>query len=94
MGLKFGYYVDLDERGSFRADVRNESGQTVFEVLAGDELAADETSLFEDGFMRDKSDLAGLQAHLCDLGVIPADGEILASDAFEASLENGNSPAP
>lgn len=94
MASKFGWYIDLDERGSFRADVRDEAGNTVYEVSAGDELGEDETSVFDDGYMRDKHDLAGLQAYLRDLKVIPADGEILDMEAFEACLEHPDSLAP
>jgi len=42
------YYVNLNERGSFYADVRDESGETVFEVRAGDALDADESDLVPD----------------------------------------------
>lgn len=52
----FGYYVNLDERGDFYADVRDPSGETIFEIHAeGDGSIA----LIEDGFMRHKTDLAG-----------------------------------
>lgn len=65
----FGYSINLDERGSFRADVRDEKGKTVFEILAGDELGEDESSIFEDGYMRNKHDLSGLLDYLIDLKI-------------------------
>ena len=83
----FGYYIDLDERGSFRADVRNADGETVFEVLAGDELQEGDSSIFEDGFMGHKNDLDGLTQYLRSLGTIPADANILPMADFEARLE-------
>ena len=68
--MKYFYHINLDERGSFYADVRNSQGNTVFEIKAGDELGEDETSIFEDGFMKHKQDLNGLAHYLVDLGVI------------------------
>ncbi|OCG90028.1 hypothetical protein LMG667_03390 [Xanthomonas euvesicatoria] len=83
----FGYFIDLDERGSFLADVRDELGNTVFEIRAGNELADDESSIFDDGFMRDKHDLSGLQEHLVSLGILEKDHRLLASSDFERELE-------
>jgi hypothetical protein len=80
----FGYYINLDERGSFLADVRNREGHTIYEIRAGDEIGPDETSIFEDGFMSDKHDVEGLQDYLIDLGVIPAGSQILKDSEFEA----------
>lgn len=84
MATKYGFYIDLDERGSFIADVRDANDKVVFEVRAGNELGEDETSIFDDGFMRDKNDLQGLQAYLVDLKVIGTDDEILGMREFEA----------
>lgn len=67
----YTYYINLDERGCFCADVRNPNGKTVFEIKAGDELEEDETSIFEDGFMKHKDDMEGLQTYLRQLGFIP-----------------------
>lgn len=83
MGTKYGYYIDLDERGSFLADVRDAEGQTVFEIRAGNELGEDETSIFEDGFMRDKDDLRGLQEYLVSLDVMQPDDGLLPVAQFE-----------
>lgn len=55
----YEYYIDLDERGSFLADVRDENGETVFEIRAGAELTEEETSIFEDGFMKHHNDIEG-----------------------------------
>jgi hypothetical protein len=65
----FSYHINLDERGSFSADVRDEKEKTVLDILAGNELGEDETSIFEDGFMDNKYDLIGLAKYLVHLGI-------------------------
>lgn len=84
----YGYYIDLDERGSFAADVRDAANKTIFEIRAGDELAEGESSIFDDGFMRDKNDLAGLQEYLQQLGVIAAADEVVCQREFEARVDD------
>lgn len=84
MSKTFGYSINLDERGEFYADVRDASGESVFEIHAPD---ADGGSIFEDGFMRHKDDLIGLQSYLVDLGVIPEGSEILSLPEFERTLD-------
>jgi hypothetical protein len=70
-GQFYEYHINLDERGSFLADVRDsETGQCVFLIKAGDELAEGETSIFEDGFMKHKSDVQGLEKYLIANGFI------------------------
>lgn len=66
----FEYFINLDERGSFYADVRNPNGETVFEIKSGNELPEDCSDIFQDGFMKHKNDLAGLTEYLQDLQVI------------------------
>jgi hypothetical protein len=80
----FGYYVNLDERGDFHADIRDPSGETIFELRAEQDGTI---SLIEDGFMRHKTDLEGMRDHLVDLGLIGRDAELLPSDRFEARLD-------
>lgn len=79
----FGYFVNLDERGSFYADVRGADGETVFEIRADGE----EIDLVDAGYMRHKTDVDGLSEHLSSLGIIPAGATILDSARFEAELE-------
>ncbi len=55
------FHINLDERGEFFADVRNAEDETVFEIHGFD--------IFEDGFMRDKEDMAGLLEYLVQLGI-------------------------
>lgn len=83
----YGYYVNLDERGSFNADVRDRSGKSVYEVKAGDELKEGESSIFEDGFMKHKDDLVGLTKYLREMGVIEKDSIILDMMSFESEEE-------
>ena len=66
----FTYHINLNERGSFYADVRNSSDKTVFEIKAGDELGENETSIFDDGFMKDMNDMRGLKEYLVSLGIM------------------------
>lgn len=84
-----GYYINLDERGDFYADVRDPSGTTLFELHAEEDGAI---ALIEDGFMRHKSDLTGLQDHLVSLGLIGKEAELLTSERFEARLDESPEP--
>lgn len=92
-GPIYGYYVNLDERGSFYADVRDAGGKTVFEVRAGNELDDDVSSLVDDGFMRDLRDTQGLTDYLRSMSVIPADAQVLPSRDFEERLEAAQAEA-
>lgn len=82
----YGYFIDLDERGSFLADVRDLDGKTVFEVRAGDSLGEDETSLIDDGFMRDTRDISGLTDYLRSMNVIPSHASVVTMQEFEQAL--------
>ncbi len=85
---KFGYYINLDERGEFYADVRNIKGETVFEIsIDGGE---DCSNIFEDGFMKNKTDMNGLTDYLQELKVIPKDGIVLSMMEFESHVEKTN----
>ena len=62
--MKYFNSVDMDERGEFRASVRDgDTGRdsVVFEY---------DHEIFEDGFMRHKEDLAGLRDYLVSMSVI------------------------
>jgi len=64
----FEYVINLDERGEFYADVRNEAFDTVWETHG---------EVFEDGFMRHKHDVAGLQSYLVSLGIMSKDDTLV-----------------
>lgn len=90
----FGYYINLDERGEFYADVRDRKGATVFEIRVGPD---DEGGIFEDGFMRHKADVKGLTDHLRELRVIPPQGVVLPMAEFESlpvRKSQSNGPVP
>ena len=73
----YTYHINLNERGSFIADVRNAKGKTVYEIKAGDELGEDETSIFDDGYMKNIHDIGGLEEYLKEMQVIPNDAKII-----------------
>lgn len=66
--MKYFYHINLNERGSFNADVRNEDGKTIFEIKAGNELEEGESSIFEDGFMKHHKDVDGLAEYMREMG--------------------------
>lgn len=79
MARAYGYYINLDERGSFYADVRGIDGKTILEVRA----EGRDPDLVEDGFMSDRHDASGLEEHLRDLQLIGENDRILPSVEFE-----------
>ena len=62
MSKQFEYYIDCDERGDFAADVRDQYGNTVWSTSGFD--------IFEDGWMKDKNDVASLTEYLRGINVI------------------------
>lgn len=86
----YGYYINLDERGYFHADVRDADGRSVYEIRAGNSLGEDEADIFEDGFMRNKNDLAGLTEYLRELGLIQQDAKVLSMADFERQLSSSD----
>jgi hypothetical protein len=57
------YVINVDERGEFFADVRKTgSGESIFEIRGFD--------IFEDGWMKNKTDLNGLHQYLVHFGII------------------------
>lgn len=65
------YFINLDERGDFFADVRR-ADATIFEIHGAD--------IFEDGFMDHKDDLAGLLDYLVSLGIASKDDSLVAGN--------------
>ncbi len=55
------YFIDLDERGEFKASLRNRDDNTLLEI---------DDSFFVDGFMKHKTDMVGLLAYVQSLGYI------------------------
>ncbi|MDG1580819.1 hypothetical protein [Pseudomonas sp. GOM6] len=69
VGSIMSYYINLDERGDFYADVRNAYEKSVFEI-SGFEI-------FEDGFMANKHDMEGLKDYLVSLGIMQPSQQLL-----------------
>ena len=69
MPARYTYHVNLHERGTFYADVRDEDGATVYEIRSDDETG--EVSQITDGFMRHVKDTDGLRDYLVSLEVLP-----------------------
>lgn len=83
MGNKYGYYINLDERGEFYADVRDIDSKSVFE------LRSTEEGLWtvDAGYMRHNKDIIGLQSYLRDVDMIEKDAMLLSMSDFERFKE-------
>ncbi len=66
----FTHHINLDERGSYYADVRDAKGETVFVIKSGNELEEGGSDIFDDGFMKHKGDMVGLKDYLISLGIM------------------------
>jgi len=66
--VAFEYYINLDERGEFFADVRDSNSETIYEIHGFD--------LFDERYMLDKYDVENLADHLVDLGILPIGSSI------------------
>lgn len=69
----YRYFINLDERGEFYADVRNVRDRSIFEIKGFE--------IFEDGWMRHKHDLYGLKRYLVHLGLMKGNQELSMGDA-------------
>lgn len=65
----YHYYINLNERGEFYADVRDHAENTVLELEGYD--------IFEDGYMLHKDDLNGLRDYMVDMGICEKSDNIL-----------------
>jgi len=70
-GKTYEYYINLDERGEFSADVRDPNGKTVVEFGEG---------IFEDGFMRNKNDISGLEDYLKSVKIIKSSDRVVKAN--------------
>jgi hypothetical protein len=70
--MKYYYYINLNERGEFFADVRDANDKTIFEIQG--------FSIFEDGHMQHAKDIEGLRDHLIELNIIDPDDHIETGD--------------
>jgi hypothetical protein len=74
----FHYYINLDERGEFNADVRDENDNTVLEITGDD---------FEMGVLKHKHDHDGLWRHLINLGIIKHGDKLVCDETGEVIEE-------
>jgi hypothetical protein len=75
----YTYYINLDERGQFYADLRNERGSTVYEIMTDDDGKCWQ---FEEGIMSHKNDLSGLEQYLRLIGLIPQEAMIVTESTL------------
>lgn len=87
----YGYYVKLNELGAYEADVRDESGKTVFEVRAGTSLGKGDVGIFDEIDMGAGEYLPPLESYLRTLDIIPANARLMFKPEFEAELERRTS---
>lgn len=87
---KYSYH---EERGNFDAHVEDINGKVIWEVHYPEFYEDSESgemiensTIFEDGFMKHVEDVDGLQKYLSDIGIIDADDEITMSE-IEAEEE-------
>lgn len=79
MGNKYGYYINLDERGEFSADVRNLESESILAIRSTEE-GLWTVNL---GFMRHGKDIDGLQAYMREMDLIEKDATVLPMADFE-----------
>lgn len=69
---RFEYHINLDERGSFYADVRDACENTLYEIKSDDETG--EIEQVSDGFMKHARDVDGLEKYLKQMEILPSWG--------------------
>lgn len=74
---QYKFYVDLDERGEFRARVDAPNDETVYMIESEPD---GEISQVRDGFMKHGTDIQGLEKYLKQLEIIPKKSSIVKGD--------------
>ena len=69
MAITFEYFINLNERGEFYADVRDETGQTVFEI--------NDYDFFENGYVSNPEDINGLLDFMIEIGIADSSDSII-----------------
>jgi len=69
--MTYEYYINLDERGEFNADVRDADGKTVFEF---------DGEFFDYGWMDSKQDVVGLNEYLRTMNIIPSNSRTVVAN--------------
>lgn len=68
--MKYTYHINLDERGSFYADVRDGDENTIYDVKLGDNSKDYDFDLIDAGYMTHCRDVKGLSSYLEGMGII------------------------
>lgn len=69
--------VDLNERGIYRASVRDESDKVIFSISNEEDSEEGELWLVRDGFMKNYKDMEGLSDYLSSHGLIESNAVIV-----------------
>lgn len=72
----YEYHINLNERGQFYADVRDENEKSVYWIKVG--YGDEDNNPVEDGFMKDLRDIRGLEAYLKDIGIISQGSKLVS----------------
>ena len=83
----YTYFINLNERGIFSADVRNFKGETIFDINNQndtEENSEDGTLwIVESGYMDNPEDVDGLLNYLIDMGIIDSESTLKLDDGQE-----------
>lgn len=82
MPTVYGLYINLDERGSFNADVRDLNDKTLFQIEDGDAF-----EMHEQGLIRDLRNPDDYEDYMRDVGLIPKTGHVYDMAKFESLQE-------
>ena len=90
----FGLVVNLDERGYFDADLRSLDDRSLMNISNAHDVFDDDgdyqhteygdISLVEDGYMKHGRDIDGLCQYAIQMGIIPANSQVLCEAEFFA----------
>jgi hypothetical protein len=75
----YSYYINLDERGTFYADVRRDSDETTVYEIKIDNDEENDSTIFEDGYMKHKNDISGLEEYLKSLSILESNSVLSAA---------------
>jgi len=85
-GKTYEFYVNLDERGSFYADVRDpDTDESIYEIDT-EKIQ----QLGEDGYMRHNQDYEGLESYLKQLDIIKEDDGIILRRGIKKKSQRFN----
>jgi hypothetical protein len=70
MSEQYFFFIDLEERGVFKAHVEDDEGDTVYEINSEDDEDG-QVWLVEAGYMRNLADINGLHNYLVDMDFMP-----------------------